>query len=516
MPRSLPEGSTTCYFVRDPSKFITADSIDSSVFFGTLKGQAGGDVMQSLLSSMQGMYLPVLLGNNGWPEAVRADFTGQIHKFMATLTESVHQSQGNTVLYIPKEDYGDIRAAAKQKDLVQRLESTIIHWTRQIKGVLNQQDSNGNGASGGAPTAESNSLSSGPLSEIEFWRERAVDLGGIRKQLDDGNVAVIVSVLETARSSYLAPFLSLRNLISKEAVAAEDNLKFLLCLEDPCKALSKALPEEIPALLPPIVNCIRLVWSLSRFYNTPERITVLLRKLSDEIIARCSATIELPAIFTGEVDGVFNTLNQCIAAGVSWKSLYASTAQAVSLRSPKPWDFDVSSIFAHIDAFLQRCHDLLDVCQAQRQFAPLDPLPMFGGTQGPETRKSILDIHESFAKLVKGLKSVKYNILDVKATAKWHTDFNTFKASGHYLESSVGYLNVNLSDFFALSFPSSTFTDGCEGSRGDADQLHDLGPLCRVLPRLPCRAPRVVPLNGQERPRAQVCGEEDGRVLPSL
>jgi hypothetical protein len=30
--------------------------------------------------------------------------------------------------------------AAKQKDLVQRLESTLIHWTRQIKEVVNRQD----------------------------------------------------------------------------------------------------------------------------------------------------------------------------------------------------------------------------------------------------------------------------------------------------------------------------------------------------------------------------------------
>ena len=33
--------------------------------------------------------------------------------------------------------------AAKQKDLVQRLESTLIHWTRQIKEVLNRQDDRG-------------------------------------------------------------------------------------------------------------------------------------------------------------------------------------------------------------------------------------------------------------------------------------------------------------------------------------------------------------------------------------
>ncbi len=35
---------------------------------------------------------------------------------------------------------GALQAASKQKDLVQRLESTILHWTRQIKEVVNQQD----------------------------------------------------------------------------------------------------------------------------------------------------------------------------------------------------------------------------------------------------------------------------------------------------------------------------------------------------------------------------------------
>lgn len=83
----------------------------------------------------------------------------------------------------------------------------------------------------------------GPLAEIEFWRERSVDLSGIRAQLDDGAVSAIVAVLEYAKSSYLAPFLSLRNLIHREAVAAEDNLKFLLCLEEPCQQLATAHPQ---------------------------------------------------------------------------------------------------------------------------------------------------------------------------------------------------------------------------------------------------------------------------------
>jgi hypothetical protein len=51
------------------------------------------------------------------------------------------QAKGKTVLYIPSrgklpgagQEYTE--ADAKDKDLVQQLESTLIHWTRQIKEV---------------------------------------------------------------------------------------------------------------------------------------------------------------------------------------------------------------------------------------------------------------------------------------------------------------------------------------------------------------------------------------------
>lgn len=59
-----------------------------------------------------------------------------------------------------------------------------------------------------------------------------------------------------------------------------------------------------------ILNCIRMIWSLSRFYNTPERLVGLLRKLSNEIINRCCSVISLPDIFNGEVDNVIVALEQ--------------------------------------------------------------------------------------------------------------------------------------------------------------------------------------------------------------
>lgn len=120
-------------------------------------------------------------------------------------------------------------------------------------------------------------------------------------------------------------------------------------------------------------------------------------------------------------------------SGERWKELYHATARAINARCPRPWDFDDSSIFAHIDAFLQRCSDLLEACEAQLQWAPTSPLPVFGGTKGPEIHKSIVDIQASFQKLVSALRTLSYNILDVKAT-RWHDDFNVFKGGIKDLE----------------------------------------------------------------------------------
>ena len=116
------------------------------------------------------------------------------------------------------------------------------------------------------------------------------------------------------------------------------------------------------------------------------------------------------------------------------------------MRSPRPWGFETSNIFAQVDAFVQRCRDLLEVCEGQVQFSYKnrskvfldyyvhpsyllkyqDSFPVFGGSRGSELTKSISDIEAAFAKQIQNLKNVGYNILDVKAT-KWHDDFNSFK-----------------------------------------------------------------------------------------
>jgi dynein heavy chain len=352
------------------------------------------------------------------------DFRNQLHKFMAFLTDATFQMKGHTVLYVPTEVFPAPEIAAKSKDVVQRLESLVVHWTRQIKEVVNNQHT--------SETTEN----SGPLEEIEFWRSRCDDLSGISEQLNRPELKNIVNIIELAKSSYLDQFLRLSNLIQEGTLQAQDNLKFLSTLITPCQILSNAEPKDIPATLPKLLNCIRITWANSKYYNTKERLTSLLRKVSSEIIRRCCAKISLDEIFHGDVQVSMASLQDSINCGESWKNIYKKTCQHISKYSSGmsftllsllsattnhlqkgTWDFDQSSIFAQVDAFVQRCRDLLEVCEGQIQFSrklnggEKAPIPLFGGSRGPEIGKRLVDsfniLPSTANSMVKALKILR-------------------------------------------------------------------------------------------------------------
>ncbi|KAJ3127608.1 Dynein heavy chain 2, axonemal, partial [Nowakowskiella sp. JEL0407] len=419
---------------------LTEANFSKRIQFGLVSGTA----MESMLRVMSGVYVPMFLDNKRWPESVRRDFTNQVHKFMANLTDTTHQMKGHTVLYVPNEDLSDIEKTAKSKDVVQRLETLMVHWTRQIKEVLNSQHNSNN--SSGSESSEN----SGPLEEIRFWRNRCDDLSSICDQLSRPEVLRISQILELAKSSYLDQFVRLSKSIQEGTIQAGDNLKFLSTLTESCTTLANAEPKDIPNILPKMLVYIRIIWANSQYYNSKERLTSLLRKVSDEIIRRCSAKISLEEIFRGDVQTSMVSLQDSINCGESWKSIYKKMCTQVAKHSNRVWDFDQSSIFAQIDAYIQRCRDLLEVCEGQIQFArklnggEKAQIPIFGGIRGPEIEKSLEDIEIAFEKHIKVLWNIRMYILDVKAT-RWHDDYNNFKQGVKDLEVMVQ--NVIMSAF---------------------------------------------------------------------
>lgn len=271
------------FYKRDPSTPCNLSNMNTMVMFGCSRG----DLLDNLLELMNHVYVPVSLAHHGWPDNVKKDFTSQVQKFMSTVTEMHAQGKGRTVLYIPQDNFTNLEAAAKDKDIVQRLEMALIYWTRQIKEVTTQQDSAAEGEH------------SGPLDEIEFWQCRDSNLSRLHDQLQSAKLQRLLSILELAKSAYLKEFRSLEERIKNGSIEAKENLKFLSFLREPCEKLSMATPPEIPAILPNLLNYVRMIWTISSYYRKEDRISGLLRKMSNEIIKRCQHTIDLNDIFEG-------------------------------------------------------------------------------------------------------------------------------------------------------------------------------------------------------------------------
>jgi len=82
---------------------------------------------QSLLRQMMGIYAPIFFENKTWPDSIKNDFSAQLHKFLASLTDTRWKMEGKTVLYIPGEGLKMTpELAARDKDLIQRLESKTL------------------------------------------------------------------------------------------------------------------------------------------------------------------------------------------------------------------------------------------------------------------------------------------------------------------------------------------------------------------------------------------------------
>ncbi|XP_047688045.1 dynein axonemal heavy chain 2 isoform X1 [Prionailurus viverrinus] len=411
------------YFIRQAPVPITPENFEATVQFGTVRGS----YIPALLRLLSGVFAPQIFANATWPESIRNHFASHLHRFLACLTDTRYKLEGHTVLYIPAEAMNmEPEVVVKDKELVQRLETSMIHWTRQIKEVLSAQESVEIGEN------------LGPLEEVEFWRNRCMDLSGISKQLVKEGVKHIESILHLAKSSYLTPFMKLAQQIQDGFQQAQSNLTFLSILKEPYQELAYMQPKDIPSKLPKLISLIRIIWVNSPHYNTRERLTSLFRKMSNEIIRLCCHAISLDRIFEGYVTSSKEDLQGCISCCQAWKDHYLQAVQMHTQFSNRGWVLDQTSIFAQVDAFVQRCKDLIEVCDCQYHFARWEdgkqgPLPCFFGAQGPQITRNLLEIEDIFHKNLHMLRAVRGGILDVKNTS-WHEDYNRFRSGVKDLE----------------------------------------------------------------------------------
>lgn len=125
------------YFLREPNHIFSIDNFHDDVTFG----QINGDVDGTMLLLMEKLYGPIFFHKSDWSDTNRAQFLASIHSFLSQMTALHFKISGLTVLYVPNESsINDIDKAAKDDELIQRLESIAEHWISQLRICLSDSE----------------------------------------------------------------------------------------------------------------------------------------------------------------------------------------------------------------------------------------------------------------------------------------------------------------------------------------------------------------------------------------
>lgn len=243
---------------------------------------------------------------------------------------------------------------------------------------------------------------------------------------------------------------------------AKSNIEYLQIYEKPCEELSLIIdPVDIPPKIPHILNLFRYIWLKSPYYKTNEKLVLLCRALSNQIIISCTDYIDLSVVFkekkTREATKTFQTCIDCLTEYIK---IYMLISEAHTELGPKPWNLDRSLIFNHIDSFIQRCKDMIELCEAMVIFGRYDecqsiPKPKFGGNRGKEFESFCDKIESMFNESLDDVANISHMVLDVQ-NSHWYDEILKFRNRMKDIEVVIENL-VN-----AVFDQISTLDDGVE------------------------------------------------------
>lgn len=141
-------------------------------------------------------------------------------------------------------------------------------------------------------------------------------------------------------------------LLTDKLNEAKDNVKYLTTLEKFIEPLYHGTPQQIIDTLPALMNAIKMIHTIARFYNTTDKMTGLFIKITNQMIKNCKDRIlnkkdsgDNPTLYKQiwEQDPaeLIEVLGSCIKLYCEYKKCYTDTKDKVA-DMPKGKTFDFS------------------------------------------------------------------------------------------------------------------------------------------------------------------------------
>ena len=279
-----------------------------------------------------------------------------MQKFTAQIAEVRDHVRGDPSLPIPDIKFTDASQLQHDFAAIAELESALNNWITAIDVAVQQEQMR---------TISGNS----PLAEIQFWRHRNAKLSPLFEVLNLPNLKRYQTAITKLGLEKASVFRSHFNELSKLYIEAKDNVKFLTTLERHFKNISRGKLSQIQDTIPSMMNAIRMVWIISRHYNTDERVVPLMELIASEIAAKVADKIDVKKVFRKEPEEAISTINTARAVLESWFTTYMDVRDKIEKTgTDHRWEFDKRRLFDKTKYMVKICADLHYIATSLQEF----------------------------------------------------------------------------------------------------------------------------------------------------
>ncbi|KAJ8315371.1 LOW QUALITY PROTEIN: hypothetical protein KUTeg_007521 [Tegillarca granosa] len=385
------------YFLRTTPKAITPANIAQEVNFGKMDC-SGGKVLKSFEGFLSKIILPAMKSLEQWGtlstgengnNAQVDDFLEHLESFINNLLSAVDNMEGQVTL--AENGIGSMvdgisspteyQAAASNTEMLEKLETLLGTWSKQIEQVLAESEQ---------MRREADDI--GPTAELDYWKSRTAKFNNLLEQMKSPRVKAVVGVLQDGR-------------ITDAANEAKDNVKYLYTLEKFFGPLVKCTPASMVEHIPSLMNAIRMIYSISQYYNTSERMTSLFVKVTNQMITTCKSYIkrDVSKIWELERPVLLQRINECIQLNEEYQKQFQRTKEKLRENpSERQFEFSENYIFGKFDTFCKRLERISDMINTMEMFSGLGDIKIEG----------IDSIAVKYRAIVDQTKKKNYDVLD--------------------------------------------------------------------------------------------------------
>ncbi|POM64778.1 LOW QUALITY PROTEIN: Dynein heavy chain, partial [Phytophthora palmivora] len=164
--------------------------------------------------------------------------------------------------------------------------------------------------------------------------------------------------------------------ITEAANEAKDNVKYLFTLEKFIIPLYNGTPSSIIDTLPALMNSIKMIHSIARYYNTTERMANLFTKITNQMITNCKHCVTggetYEVMWDKDPEELVRHLDSCLKLNEAYQQQYRVTKDKLfATPKGKQFEFNEMKIFGKFDLFCRRVMKLIDMFTTIHQFSSL-------------------------------------------------------------------------------------------------------------------------------------------------